>query len=134
MPRSPLRAFGLVFVGGVLGTVLRIVALSANTGPSYGAFYTSAWTSFVPWRLIVINTLGVFVAAYVLSGPLRGPGRGLTRALVVPGILGGLTSYSALFTDAHVLWGQSPTAAVDMVIGSLLVGVAAAWAGQRVSR
>jgi fluoride ion exporter CrcB/FEX len=56
------------------------------------------------------------------------------RAFVVPGILGGLTSYSAVFTDAHTLWTLEPVAAAVLVAGSVLVGVVAAWAGQRVAR
>ena len=134
MPRSPLQAFGLVFLGGVVGTLVRALVLIASAPASRSLFQRAAWTHAIPWRLIVINTLGVFLAAYVLAGPLRDPRRSLVRAFVVPGILGGLTSYSAVFTDAHTLWTLEPVAAAVLVAGSVLVGVVAAWAGQRVAR
>ena len=124
----------LVFTGGVIGTLARVAVLSVSGTSSSALFVVQGLSNVMPWRLIAINTVGVFLAAYALSGPLRGPDRAAVRALVVPGVLGGLTSYSALIADARPLWHLSPLWALAGVGGSILAGILASLAGRAVAR
>lgn len=124
----------LVFAGGVIGTLARVAVLSVSGASSSASFVFQSWSNVMPWRLIIINTVGAFLAAYALSGPLSGSDRAALRALVVPGMLGGLTSYSALIADARPLWHLSPWWSLAGVGGSILAGVLAALVGRAVAR
>ena len=85
---------------------------------------------------MILNTAGCALAGWLLTGPLSGLKRPRARALLVPGLLGGLTSYSALIGDAHELWASQhrPLLSVLLVTAALVVGLLAALAGSRVAR
>lgn len=143
-PFSLSRTLTWVAAGGALGTLIRAVILSATDTSHAWKATTSLttidlsrthWLDRVPWSLILINSVGVFVAAWLLAGPLRhrSPDHPL-RLLLVTGVLGGLTSYSSLFVDLAWIKQASLLGAALSLVGVLLVGVGAAWAGVRVSR
>ncbi len=125
-PRQLWRALGAVAGGGVVGCVVRDLVLKwqPGAGPS--------WLGRVPWVLIGVNTLGVYVATWLLRGPLRhhDPNDRL-RLFLVTGLLGGLTSYSSLFTDLAAVWHRSVPGAVASGAAALLLGLAAAALGLR---
>lgn len=148
-PRQLLRALVAVFVGGAVGTFLRDLALKIDAVPKVShvclgvAYFSSSgpaicpkgaapvwWFSDVPWTLLVINALGVFVVARLLRTSLRDrDANDLTRLFVVTGFFGGFTSYSALFGDVAPIWHLSPGGAVVVVAASVASGVVAAWLG-----
>lgn len=131
-----------VFFGGSLGTLARwaIVRLDPSEPHwvSRMALYphqaTSAW-SYVPWWLLLVNTVGVFAAAWLLCGPLRGRSPDdLTRLALITGALGGFTSYSALVLDVRRQWSLSHLASAVTFLGALTAGLLAALAGIKVAR
>jgi fluoride ion exporter CrcB/FEX len=127
----------LVFVGCSVGTLLRAVILKVALVPSTLRAHEKLSLRMlhaVPVGLLTVNTLGCFLAGYLLVGPLRAPQRARMRALVVPGVLGGLTSYSALIAAGHAMWLLNRPCAVIEVFAAVLVGLGAAWGGALVAR
>lgn len=146
-PRQFFTALLAVFVGGALGTFLRDVALKIDPVPAVshvclgvGIFTSSGssicpkgvaplwWFRDVPWTLLVINALGVYLVTRLLRSVLRARDpNDLTRLFVVTGFFGGFTSYSALFSDVAPIWHLSPAGAALVVVTAVVSGVGAAW-------
>jgi len=115
----PLLQILAVVVGGFLGSGLRYVG-TTYWAPSGG---TVSWTDRVPWSLLVINFVGVFVASVVLLRVLESHHPdGFPRLIVITGFLGGFTSYSGLFVDLARIWHLS-------VWGALITGFLAVASG-----
>jgi fluoride ion exporter CrcB/FEX len=115
-----------VALGGAVGTFLRdlLLKIDVDAIPRGSATYsTPDWTHQIPWVLLAINTIGVYVATDLLRNRLRhhDPNDPL-RLLLVTGFLGGLTSYSGLFVDLAAIWHLT-------IAGCLLVTAAAIVAG-----
>lgn len=125
-PRSLARASGAVVVGGGVGTMLRDLALQLQSTPAAHA----NWLAHVPWILLAINAVGVYVGTVLLAGPLRhhGPNT-LVRLLLITGFLGGFTSYSSLFVALAAIWHLSVLASVAVGSGAVVSGAAAAGLG-----
>lgn len=147
-PRQFAKTLLAVFMGGALGTFLRDMALRIDPVPKTSnvclrvAIMTSSggscpdgrapvwWFRDVPWTLLVINALGVYIVTRLLRTLLRGHDpNDITRLFVVTGFFGGFTSYSALITNFALLWGLSKAGAILVLATALLSGVLAAWAG-----
>lgn len=117
----------LVFLGGGLGSVLR--------WSSGLAMMRLAGVSF-PWGTMFVNVVGCFIMGLMfrlLPLPTEGPAS--ARLLVMTGMLGGFTTYSAFALDALVLWTRDDIGeAVAYVGGTLalcLIGVSlGAWLGK----
>ncbi|MFN7211647.1 MAG: fluoride efflux transporter FluC [Lysobacteraceae bacterium] len=114
----------LAMVGGALGAGLRYWL---------GASLLARMSEGMPWGTLAANLGGSFLAGLlfaVLAG--RGQAGEAMRALLIVGIMGGLTTYSALMLELMALGkaGQVERAlaylAVTIVGGLLLV-----WAGLR---
>ena len=126
-PRELAAALGVVLLGGALGTVVRDLALTWGPGGS-GA----SWVARIPWTLLVINAVGVYVAVRLLRGPLRGRDpNDLRRLFVITGLLGGFTSYSSLVVAWDDLVHHNVAGGVSVAVLSVLSGVLAAAAGLR---
>lgn len=121
-----------VAAGGAVGTLLRDLLLAIHRGQtsSVAAFTLNSWTSEIPWTLLVINTLGVFVATDLLRHRLkhRDPNSPL-RLVLVTGFLGGLTSYSGLFVDFAAIWHRSIGGCLFVAAGAILAGLFAGMLG-----
>jgi CrcB protein len=116
-PGSP-TAFALVMLGGALGSALR-----------YGAGLLSvAWFGAAyPW-----STLAVNIAGSALIGVAAGAGvEGGARLLLVTGLLGGFTTFSAFSLETAGLWDRSPWFAASYVAASVGLGLAAFWLARR---
>lgn len=123
-----IRDAGLVFVGGGLGSVLRLAV--------YRAARLALPPEF-PWGTLAVNAIGG-LAAGLIAGWLvtRSAGGGDSAYLfLITGLLGGFTTFSAFSLDAVLLWqrGQAGTA-VLYVVGSLALALAGAAAGLTVAR
>jgi len=96
---------------------------------------TSHWSGLIPWWLLSINTVGVFLATWLLAGPLRrrSPDDPV-RLFAITGLLGGLTSYSTLIVDAADIKQVSILGAAATLMGAMVVAVGAAWTGYQVAR
>jgi len=101
----------LVALGGATGSVLRYLALLAVPAP---------------WGVMVVNVLGSFLIglAFVPAGRL-----GLSP-LLLAGVLGGFTTFSAFSLDAMRLWSAGAVGqAVLYVAGSVGLSLLAVAAG-----
>ena len=120
--RQP-RLLALVALGGTLGTAARLGV--ASWVPATGG---------LPVGILLANLTGAFLLGHLLerltrSGPDQGRRRD-ARLLFGTGILGGYTTYSSLALGTAELGTSGlPVLAVAYGLGSVLLGVPAAWAG-----
>lgn len=115
----------LVFVGGGLGSVLRYL-IGIQAARSLGAFTAAeGW----PWGTFAVNVVGCCVIGLlfrVLPVPADGPAS--ARLLLMTGVLGGFTTFSAFSLETAQLWirgdaqGAALYAAASLVL--CLAGVA----------
>ena len=127
-PKRFALALGAVLAGGGVGTVIRDLALKLQHIPTG----STDWTTQVPWVLLVINVLGVYVATWLLRTALRAHDpNDPWRLLLITGLLGGFTSYSSLVVAWAAIWHLSVPIALGVAVCSLASGVLAAWLGLR---
>lgn len=116
-----MREFLLVGAGGFVGAAVR-----------YGVSLAMLrWTGTFPWATLAINILGCFLIGLLMPVVEHRP---LWLVLVVPGLLGGFTTFSAF---GHETWrlaegGKAALAAV-YVAASVGIGLAAVWGGRAMS-
>ena len=102
-----------IALGGALGSVLRFLTVAA-----FGA----------PLATLAVNVVGSFLmgAGFVLlagRGSIAGP-------LLMTGVLGGFTTFSAFSLDAAALWERGrPGLAALYVAGSVLLSIGGLFAG-----
>ncbi|MFN8832147.1 MAG: fluoride efflux transporter CrcB [Labrys sp. (in: a-proteobacteria)] len=102
-----------VFLGAGLGGVLRYLlgqAVTAFAGPGF------------PWGTFVINVSGCVLMGFlarVIPAPEDG-GQSL-RLLLMTGVLGGFTTYSAFALDAANLWMRDDIGASLAYVGGTLI-------------
>ncbi|MGG5822791.1 fluoride efflux transporter FluC [Falsiroseomonas sp. HW251] len=107
-----LTGVALVALGGAAGSVCRYLVSLASIGMLGAGF---------PWGTIAVNVLGSAAIGVAASLELEGP----LRLLVIPGFLGGFTTFSAFSLETGALFERSPAVAVAYVVGSVALGVAA---------
>jgi CrcB protein len=110
-----------VAVGGAIGSVARLGIYRAIPAPGF------------PWATFAVNVVGSLVMG-LLSALLAQRG-GAWAPLLLTGILGGFTTFSAFSLDALTLWerGQGASAAI-YVAGSVLLSLLAVLAGMAMGR
>jgi CrcB protein len=124
-PKKLTVAIFAVVCGGAVGTVFRDLLLKLQPTAT-----GSDWTARIPWVLLTINLVGVFLATKLLRGALRHHDpNNLARLLVITGLFGGFTSYSSLFVDLAAIWHLSITGSLLVAVSALLSGALAAWLG-----
>ncbi len=127
-----MRAMLLVFLGGGVGSVLRYW-LGQAAALKFGAFTaTSGW----PWGTFLVNLIGCCVMGLcyrLLPVPAEGPAS--ARLLLMTGVLGGFTTFSAFALDSALLWMRQDSQALALYVGgtlaTTLIGVALGlWIGE----
>ncbi|HEU0153564.1 MAG TPA: fluoride efflux transporter CrcB [Arenimonas sp.] len=116
----------LVMAGGALG---------AGGRHLLGGWLLRQAGDGLPWGTLAVNLLGSFAAGFLLAWlEGRGPGALYLRAFLIVGVLGGLTTYSALMLEC-LLYARSGRPGMLMVyLGTTLVaGFALVWAGARLA-
>ena len=116
----------LVMAGGALGAAGRF-ALG-------GLLMRQLGTGF-PWGTLAVNMIGSFAAGFLLVWlEARGTSAVYWRAFLVVGVLGALTTYSALMVECLALLraGRPPMMLVYLVL-TLIAGLALVWAGARLA-
>jgi fluoride ion exporter CrcB/FEX len=126
-PKQLGLAVLIVALGGAVGTLIRDLLLKINVYavPRGSAVYPSTdWTHQIPWVLLAINTIGVYVATDLLRHRLKhhDPADPM-RLVLVTGFLGGLTSYSGLFVDFAAIWHLSIGGCLLVAVGALAAGL-----------
>lgn len=102
----------LVGLGGAAGSMLRYVVSLVGLA-LFGAGF--------PWGTLAVNVVGSGVI-----GVLAGLGmQGGMRNLLVPGFLGGFTTFSAFSLETTVLWERMPVLALLYAAVSVGLGAAA---------
>jgi fluoride exporter len=124
-PKQLMLAILCVASGGAAGTLCRDLLLKwQSNGTSID------WTTRIPWVLLLINLLGVFLATRLLRGPLKHHDpNDFWRLLLITGLFGGFTSYSSLFVDLAAIWHVSIAGSLLVALLALVSGALAAWLG-----
>lgn len=120
--------FVLVFLGGGLGSVLRLLVYHL----------ARLWLPpELPWGTFAVNVLGS-LAAGLIAGVLvaRGAaGENATSLFLLTGLMGGFTTFSAFSLDAMLLWQRGDAgAAAAYAAGTVVVALGAAAAGFALAR
>jgi fluoride exporter len=118
---------------------LLLVALGGAFGAA-GRFWLGGWLlrrlgEGWPWGTFAANLIGAFAAGFIaiwLEG--RGPSALYWRAFLIVGVLGGLTTYSALMLEC-LLYAKSQRAGLMLwyLATSLVAGLFLVWAGARLA-
>ena len=113
----------LVALGGATGSVLRWWLAGLTQRASGGGAF--------PWGTLAVNVAGSLAIGVVAAlGMGRVPLPAASRLLIVTGVLGGFTTFSALSIETFTLLRQGQTGmAAAYAIGSLAAGLVATWAG-----
>jgi len=116
------QQLSLVMAGGALGAALRFWL---------GGALLRQFSNGLPWGTLAANLIGAFAVGFVavwLQG--REGAAVLWRAFLIVGLLGGLTTYSALMLEM-LLFARSQRTGVAVVYlaVTLVFGVVLVWVG-----
>lgn len=120
------QQLGLVMAGGALGAAGRFLI--------GGWLLRTVGTGF-PWGTLAVNLLGSLAAGFLLVW-LEGRGQSalLWRAFLMVGVLGALTTYSALMLELFLLQrSQGLSTAAGYLLLSLVAGIGLFWLGLRLA-
>lgn len=122
-----MRALLLVALGGATGSVLRYGVALAGARLVPAAF---------PWGTLTVNVAGSFaIGALLTAFESRGALPLEARLTLVTGLLGGFTTFSAFSWETLALARSGRIgAAIGYACGSVLLSLAAAWAGHLLLR
>ncbi|NND44550.1 MAG: fluoride efflux transporter CrcB [Xanthomonadales bacterium] len=116
-----------VAAGGAIGASLRFLVAAATHGLLGKGF---------PFGTLLVNVLGSLLVGYLLVWlPEHDETVSLLRLLLVTGILGGFTTYSAFSVETLQLLqdGQLARASLNVAL-TVVLCLAAAWAGFAIGR
>ncbi|SDD10972.1 CrcB family protein [Aquimonas voraii] len=115
-------SLGLVMAGGALGAGARFLL---------GTWLLRQLGSGFPWGTFAVNLLGSFGAGLLLVWVQKPEAAPWLRPLLMTGLLGGLTTYSALMVDCLLLWREleRPGLALLYLALTLVIGFAALLGG-----
>jgi CrcB protein len=118
-----LKSIALVFLGGGLGSVLRLGVLHASRLWLPAGF---------PFGTLIVNIFGGLAAGAIAAALLGRDAGGMDSAslFLLTGVLGGFTTFSAFSLDAVQLWqrGEAGMAAL-YVTASVILSIAGVVAG-----
>ena len=116
----------LVMAGGALGAAGRFCL---------GGALLRSFGNGIPWGTLAANLIGSFAAGFIavwLEG--RGPSALYWRAFLIVGVLGGLTTFSALMLEALLFArAQRNDLLLAYLGGTLVAGLLLVWAGARLA-
>ncbi|ATS38969.1 MULTISPECIES: fluoride efflux transporter CrcB [Xanthomonas] len=117
----------LAMTGGALGSGLRF-AIGASLIQRFGTVF--------PWGTLTVNLLGSFVAGVLLVWlDARGPSSWPLRALLIVGVIGGLTTFSSLMMECLVFARTDRSTMIGIYLAvTLLAGLALVFAGARIGQ
>ena len=111
-----------VGAGGFIGAVLRyLISLAVSTG-----------TGVFPWATLGINVAGCLAIGLVYPAVLE---REVLLVFLVPGILGGFTTFSAFGHETHALAQRGAYGLAAVYVGaSVVLGLGAVWLGRHLMK
>lgn len=111
-----------VFLGGGTGAVMRCLL----------ALWIPREAGAMPWATLAVNLTGCFLFGAVTQWLQGGGGGDLWRALLLTGVMGGLTTFSTCCFEGVALWREGAAGlAAGYTFLSLAAGWASVWAGMR---
>ena len=112
----------LAGAGGFAGSIVR-----------YGiSLLMQKWTTSFPWATLLINVLGCFLIGGVLPAV---EGKPYLLVFLVPGVLGGFTTFSAFGHETvRLAQGGTPVLAAAYVAASVGLGLSAVWLGRALAQ
>ena len=114
----------LVMAGGALGAAARFWL---------GGLLLRQFGSGFPWGTFAVNMIGSFAVGFLalwLEG--RGPSALYWRAFLIVGVLGALTTYSALMLECLMFArSERQAAALGYLAVTLVLGLLLVWLGAR---
>jgi CrcB protein len=115
---NSLHSLLLVMAGGALGAGARFLI---------GSWLLRQVGSGFPWGTFAVNIIGSFAAGVLLVYLQKPDAAPWLRPLLMTGLLGGLTTYSALMVDCLLLWNEldKPALAMVYLALTLIAGVLA---------
>jgi CrcB protein len=116
---------GLVAAGGALGAVTRFLTTRALLGVCPG---------YIGLGTLTVNVIGSFAIGWILGSKFAGNDD--WRVFLVPGLLGGLTTFSALSYETFTLWTRVGGVwhGCAHLAANLILGLGAAIAGDTLAR
>ena len=122
-----LQLLALVMLGGALGAGMRHVV---------GAWLLRQVEGGWPLGTLAVNLAGAFLAGWLLSWlEGRGPSAVYWRAFLMVGVLGGMTTFSALMVEGLVFARADRPGTLLAYLGvSLVGGLALVWLGAWLGR
>ncbi|HEY5970775.1 MAG TPA: fluoride efflux transporter CrcB [Pseudoxanthomonas sp.] len=120
------QQLALVMAGGALGAAGRFW-LGGLLMRQLGAGF--------PWGTLAVNLIGSFAAGFLAVWlESRGPSALYWRAFLIVGILGALTTFSALMVECLIYAKSDRTGPMLAYLGiSLIAGFALVWLGSRIA-
>jgi CrcB protein len=121
------QVLALVMLGGALG---------AGTRHLVGAWLLRQFTSGWPLATLAVNLAGAFLAGLAFAWlEARGPAALPWRAFLIVGVLGGMTTFSALMLECLMFARTDrPGMVVAYLATSLVGGLLLVWAGALLGR
>lgn len=121
-----LKSLILVGAGGFAGSVGRYLLTR---------YLTSVPPSVFPWGTFAVNILGCLAIGLLYGLGLRAIAGSELRLLLATGFCGGFTTFSSFSLEFMILLREGHTGAAFLYAGgSMLVGLAAVWAGLMLTR
>ncbi|HZV38253.1 MAG TPA: fluoride efflux transporter CrcB [Pseudoxanthomonas sp.] len=120
------QQLGLVMAGGALGAALRFWM---------GGLLLRHLGSGFPWGTLAVNLVGAFAAGFLVVWlEARGPSALYWRAFLIVGVLGALTTFSALMVEC-LLFAKTDRNGLlfAYLAASLFAGLILVWLGSRVA-
>lgn len=116
----------LVMAGGALGAAGRFWM---------GDLLLRRFGEGFPWGTLAVNLAGSFAAGFLVVWlESRGPAAVHWRAFLLVGVIGALTTFSALMVESLALAKSGRGGQVIVYLGvSLVLGLAMVWLGSRVA-
>ncbi|KHL56343.1 fluoride efflux transporter CrcB [Xanthomonas campestris pv. zinniae] len=114
----------LAMTGGALGSGLRF-AIGASLLQRFGSGF--------PWGTLTVNLVGSFVAGVLMVWlEARGPSSWPLRALLIVGVIGGLTTFSSLMMECLMFARSDRSTLIGVYLAvTLVAGLALVFAGAR---
>ena len=118
------QLLGLAMAGGALGAGARFLL---------GGWLLRQAGDHWPWGTLAANLAGSFLAGLLFAAlEGRGPSAVYWRALLIVGVLGGLTTWSALMLESMLYLRSGRSGTLVLYFATTLIGgLLLVWAGMR---
>lgn len=123
---SRVRLLGVIAIGGVIGSLARWGLASALGERSPGDW---------PWATLLVNVIGCLLIGVLATRLPSESGPWWPRPLLIAGVLGGFTTFSAYALETGALLDEGvPLLAIGYLVITVVIGLAAVRIGIRIAK